>query len=399
MQKEKFVLYILASVNFTHVMDVMIMMPLGDVFMDTFAISPQQFSLLVSSYAIAAFCSSIIAVSYLDTFDRRNALLIMYGGMVIGTILCATSTSYEMLLFLRFLTGFFGGVIGALALSVVSDVFEFERRGKAMGTLMAGFSAAAALGVPLGLYLADVFDWRFPFFFIGGSGIILWSLIFFRFPRMTVHLNQLNTNRSIFRILRTILGNRNQLNALILGIVLVLGHFIIIPFIAPYMTRNVGFTQREISYIYFIGGTLTVFSSPYFGLLTDRYGVQRVFRTLVFISFVPVIAITHMPRVAIPLALIATSVFFVVGSGRMIPPQTLITASIGRENRGSFMAVKSALQQLGIALAAAISGMIVVLDETTQTLENYNIVGYLSIAICLLAIYLASKIYAVKENE
>jgi predicted MFS family arabinose efflux permease len=398
MHKEKFILYILASVNFTHIMDVMIMMPLGDVFMETFSISPKQFSLLVSSYAIAAFCSSIIAVSYLDTFDRRNALLLMYGGMVIGTILCATSTSYEMLLALRFVTGFFGGVIGALALSVVSDVFEFERRGKAMGTLMAGFSAAAALGVPVGLYLADVFSWRIPFLIIGGVGVILWFLIFFRFPKMIGHFSQLNLNRSLFRILRSILGNRNQRNALVLGIVLVLGHFIIIPFIAPYMTRNVGFTQREISYIYFVGGTLTVFSSPYFGLLTDRHGVQRVFRALVFISIIPVIAITNMPKVAIPVALIATSIFFVVGSGRMIPPQTLITAAVGKENRGSFMAVKSALQQLGVALAAAISGMIVSLNESTGELDNYHFVGYLSIAICLFAVYLATKISVVREE-
>ncbi len=398
MDKEKFILYILASVNFTHIMDVMIMMPLGDIFMASFGISPQQFSLLVSAYAIAAFCSSMIAVSYLDMFDRKKALLLMYGGMVLGTILCATSTSYAMLLSLRFLTGFFGGVIGALALSVVSDVFTFERRGKAMGTLMAGFSAAAALGVPVGLYLADLWNWRIPFFLIGGMGSILWLLILLRFPVMTEHFAELNKNRSLFRILRAIFGNRNQLNALVLGIVLVLGHFIIIPFIAPYMTRNVGFTQREISYIYLIGGMLTVFSSPYFGLLTDRHGVQRVFRFLIVLSFIPVIAITHMPEVAIPVALVATSAFFVLGSGRMIPPQTLITAAVGKENRGSFMAVKSALQQLGVALASAGSGMIVFMDDATQTLRNYNLVGYISIAICLVAIYLATKIRVVEGN-
>lgn len=398
MDRDKLIIYVLASVNFTHIVDVMIMMPLGDVFMNEFTITPQQFSILVSSYALAAFFSSLIAVSYLDTFDRKKALLFIYGGMVVGTFLCAFSTSYEMLLALRFFTGFFGGITGALALSIVSDVFQFERRGKAMGMLMAGFSAAAALGVPLGLYLADVFDWRFPFFFISGLGVILWFVIFAKFPSMTDHLAVLNRNRSIFRILRSILGDRNQFNALALGIVLVLGHFLIIPFIAPYMTRNVGFTQREISYIYFVGGILTVFSAPYFGLLTDRHGVQKVFRTLVLVSFIPVIAITHMPEVAIPYALIATSFFFVVGSGRMIPPQTLITAAVGTENRGSFMAVKSALQQLGVAIAAALSGYIVVLNDTTEKLENYNYVGYLSIAVCIVAIFMATKIKVAKGN-
>ena len=398
MRNEKFIVYSLAAANFTHIMDVMIMMPLGDTFMRIFEINPQQFSLLVASYAIAAFCSSLLAVSYLDTFDRKNVLLFIYTGFTLGTFMCGFSTSYEMLLFFRFLSGFFGGVLGALVLSVISDVFPFERRGKAVGMLMAGFSAASALGVPVGLYLADLFSWRVPFFVVSGMAFILLVLFYFRFPSLNSHLQDLDKNRSIFRILKSIFSDSNQRNALILGIVLVLGHFLIIPFIAPYMTRNVGFTLRQISYIYFFGGALTVFSAPYFGKLTDRFGVQKVFQTLVVLSFIPVLAITHMPKVAIPYALIVTSLFFVLGSGRMIPPQTLITAAVGRENRGSFMSVKSALQQLGVALASALSGFIVVQNDVTNKLENYNWVGYLSILILIISIYLARKIRVAEGN-
>ena len=125
---------------------------------------------------------------------------------------------------------------------------------------------------------------------------------------------------------------------------------------------------------------------------------MRVFSILVVLSFIPVIGITHMPRVEVYYALIATSVFFVLGSGRMIPPQTLITASVGPDNRGSFMAIKSALQQLGVASASAISGWIVVENALTNELDNYNWVGYLSIIILLIAIWLATKIKVAEGN-
>ncbi len=394
---ERIIVISLAAVNFTHIMDSMIMMPLGDIFMNLFEINPQQFSLLVSSYATAAFLSSILAVFYLDTFDRKKGLVFIYSGFTIGTILCGFAPSYEFLLAIRFATGLFGGVIGAMALSIISDVFPLERRGKAIGYLMAGFSGAAALGVPLGLFLANIISWRMPFFFVGGLGAILLVLIVLKFPSLRGHLASVEQVRSFRNVFGAIFLDRNQVNALVLGFVLVLGHFLIIPFIAPYMTRNVGFTQMEITYIYFLGGVATIFSSPFIGRLTDKYGVMPVFLTLMISSFIPVVWITNMPPSPVWLALIATTIFFITGSGRMIPPQTLITAAATPKTRGSFMSVKSALQQLAIALASAISGFIVVFGEG-GSLENYNTVGYLAIGVCILAMALAPRIRVASGN-
>ncbi len=61
------------------------------------------------------------------------------------------------------------------------------------------------------------------------------------------------------------------------------------------------------------------------------------------------------------------------------------------------MCVKSALQQLAIALASAISGFIVVFGEG-GSLENYNIVGYLAIAVCIVAMALAPRIKVASGN-
>lgn len=389
------IVILLAAINFTHIMDVMIMMPLSDIFLEDFGIQAAEFSYLVSSYAIGAFISSMIGVFTLDRFGRKKALLFIYAGFTIGTLMCGLAWSYTSLLIVRFITGMFGGIIGALALSIISDLYSFKERGKAIGILMASFSAASALGVPVGLYFAAIYSWSLPFYFLGGMGIILFTVAYFILPQMNDHLS--DELPSPMETIRSLTGNINQINALSLGIILVIGHFIIIPFITPYMTRNVGFEQYEISYIYLIGGVLTIFSGPIIGRLTDKYGALRTFFVIVVLSFIPVILITHMGEVPIYIALIVTSLFFVLGSGRMIAPNTMITAAVGPSNRGSFMSVKSALQQLAIAFASIVSGMIVYINEE-GSMSNYHFVGYLSVLFCILAMFIAPKLKVAKGN-
>ena len=397
MPNRKLILFTLAAVNFTHIIDAMLIMPLGDIFLDLFEISASEFSFLVSAYAFGAFFSSLLAIFILDIFDRKKALLVMYTGFIVGTFLCAFANSYMVLLLLRLITGFFGGVMGALVLSIVSDIYPFHERGNAMGILMAAFSAASALGVPVGLYFAFGYSWEMPFIALGALGLLVIAVIYFTFPKMTGHFESLDPERTPVKTIKAITGDGNQLNALSLGFILILGHFLIIPFIAPYMSRNVGFEQEELTWIYLVGGILTIFSSPLVGKLTDRLGVNSVFTVTMLLSFFPVIMITHMGASPVWYALIFTGLFFVLGSARMIPPNTIITAAAPTASRGSFMSVKSALQQLAVGLASLIGGAIVVLNED-GTFSNYEYVGYLSILVCLLTFYLIRKLVVAEGN-
>ena len=128
------ILYILALVNFIHIIDSMLIMPLGDIFIEEFSISSGEYSFLVSAYAMAAFCSSLVGVFYLDRFDRKTALLFIYFGFGLGTLACAFADTYIQLVSFRIFTGLFGGMIGAMVLSVVSDLYPFKERGAAMKT-------------------------------------------------------------------------------------------------------------------------------------------------------------------------------------------------------------------------------------------------------------------------
>src|SRR5262245_18049229 len=125
--KERLLLFILAAVNFTHIMDFMIMMPLGPQLMNILDINPQQFGLAVSAYAITAGISSFVSAFFVDRYDRKKVLLFAYIGFVIGTFSCALAPNYELLVAARVLAGLFGGMIGAQVLAIVADSFEYDR--------------------------------------------------------------------------------------------------------------------------------------------------------------------------------------------------------------------------------------------------------------------------------
>lgn len=390
------ILFTLAVMNFTHIVDSMLIMPLGDLFIEQFDITAAQFGFLVSAYAFAATISSLVAFLYLDRIGRKTGLLIAYVGFTVGTLACAWAPDYYSLLIIRFVTGFFGGVIGALVLSIVSDLFLFKERGKAMGVLMAAFSVASALGIPTALFLSADGDWHLPFLIIGSMGAVISIFVAFAFPSMKDHLK--SKAMSPLENINYLLKNNNQMMALLAGFVVVLSHFMIIPFISPFLIKNVGLTQQEIAYQFLLGGVATVISSPIVGYFTDKYGVNKVFIIMMLICFIPTVMITQLGVVPLYVALCYTTMFFIFASGRMIPANAIITATAGIENRGSFMSMKSALQQFAIGLSALISGSIVVINPETDLYEHYPITAYISIVVGVMAIFILRKLRVVKGN-
>src|SRR5581483_6067227 len=113
---------LLALVQFTIIIDFMIMSPLGAIIMPALDISPAQFGLAVSAYAFSAGISGILAAGFADRFDRKRLLLFFYAGFTLGTALCAVAPNYHVLLTGRIVTGLFGGVIGSVVIAIVTDL-------------------------------------------------------------------------------------------------------------------------------------------------------------------------------------------------------------------------------------------------------------------------------------
>lgn len=420
-KSERIILLLLAAVNFTHILDFMIMMPLGNYLMPYFHISAQQFSFIVASYTISAGVSGFAAAFFVDRFDRKKILLFAYTGFVVGTLLCGIAPTYWSLLLARTLAGVFGGLIGAQVLAMVADSFSYERRGMAMGALMSAFSFASIIGVPLGLYLATHLSWHAPFFLVGGLGLVLIPLLMKFLPAMTGHLTsrttlptantdlpgdrEKNTGSVVhpvskanpWEVLLAIGRSKSQLFALSLSAVLMLGHFMIIPFLNPYMEFNVGFSKNQTMLIYTVGGILTFFSSPLIGKLSDKWGKQKVFSLFVLLSLIPVFLITHMPSIPFYYVLVVTGIWFVLSTGRSIPAQAMISNVVPPAQRGSFMSINSSVQQLFTGMASLLAGIIVLKEPSSGKILHYNWVGYLSMALVLTTLFLARALDRQKE--
>src|SRR5262245_41829694 len=122
-------LILLAAVQFTNVLDFMIVMPLGPPYMDEMHLSPSQFGWVASAYGYAAAASGLLAAMFMDRFDRKRSLLFIYAGFIVATLFCGAANNYSLLLVGRALAGAFGGIMGAAVLSIVGDSFHDSRRG------------------------------------------------------------------------------------------------------------------------------------------------------------------------------------------------------------------------------------------------------------------------------
>ena len=391
--KEIFILLTLAAVQFTHIVDFMIVMPLSDLLMRIFVINPNEFSNLVATYTFSAGISSFFGAFWVDRFDRRNVIISIFIGFLLGNFACAFANNYTFFLLARVLTGIFGGMLNTIVSSIVADLIPYERRGRAMGVVMASFSLASVLGVPIGFYLAQKINWHAPFFMLTIFSFIILALILFVIPSIKLHLTH-NYKPKIREILINIFAFKNQRTSLLFTFLILLGQFSIIPFITPFMVRNIGFTNDNVNSLYLLGGLITIFTTPLLGKISDKIGKHKVFTICSFLLLIPVIVITHLTSVPLYVALFFTSLMFIFTSGRIGPAMALVSGSVPAKNRGSFMSFNSSIMQLGSSIGVMISGFIVI--DVNNKLQNYNFVGYFAFLIILLTIYISRKI---KHNE
>lgn len=361
--------------------------------MPHFNIDARFFSWIVASYPVTACVSGLIAAFYVDRFDRKNVLLFAYTGFLAGTLCCGLAPDPYFLMAARILTGFFGGLIGAQVLSIIADTFSYEIRGRAMGTVFMAFSVASVIGVPFSLYLANKISWHAPFIFIALIGLPIMFLIIKYLPPMNQHLQSRGNveqryKPDVIKVFKEIIANRSQVIALMLSGGLMLGHFLIIPFINPYMEFNVGFSKDQTPVIYMVGGVAALLSSSFIGRLADKHGKFKVFRICLIISIIPVFVITDMPTMPFAAVLAVFGCWFLFSTGRNIPAQAMISTVVNPAQRGQFMSFNSSFQQLFTGIASIIAGLIVSQDSKGRIL-HYNWLGYLSAAIVFGTLFLA----------
>ena len=391
------VILILALTQFSVVLDFMVMSPLGDLLIKDLKITPAQFGVVVSSYAISAGVSGFLTASFADKFDRKRLLLFFYAGFIVGTLLCGLSTTYAFLVFARIFTGVFGGVISSISLAIVADLFDLDHRGRVMGFLQMGFGMSQILGIPISLYLANVCNWQAPFYLIVGlaSAILITGMIVMK--PVNAHLKLQRENA--FRHLWNTIANKEYRIGFMATAFMSLGGYLMMPWGSTYSVNNIGIGQDDLPFLFMIVGVATFAIMPVVGVLSDRIDTFKIF---VFASISMVLAVliyTNLPKVSL-IVLILVNVFMMMGiMARMVPSQALTASIPSMKDRGAFMSINSSLQQMAGGIAALIGGSIVLQKNTTSPLERFDLLGFVVIAVILTNILLTYRVYRFVKNR
>lgn len=382
-----FIIAIVSFIQFTVILDFMVLSPLSAILLPELNITPGQFGLVVSAYAISAGVAGFLAAGFADKFDRKKLLLFFYIGFLIGTVLCALATDYYFLLIARIVTGVFGGVIGSIGLAIVTDLFKLEVRGRVMGFTQMAFGASQVLGLPIGVLLAGQFNWHAPFWMIAGVGAVVGVMIFLYMKPVDEHLH-LNIDRKAIHHLIQTFTFPDYLKAFLCTALLATGGFMLMPFGAAFGTNNLGLDfKTQFPLLYGVTGIFSIITGPFLGKLSDKIGKMKVFVAGTLISMATVAYYTRLGVTPFWIVVAINVVMFSGIMARMISSTALVSAIPNPADRGAFMAINSSIQQISGGIASAIAGLIVIQSETGKLLR-YDQLGYVVIVTMLITILL-----------
>ena len=384
--RERRLIWLLALVQFTLIMDFMVMMPLGPQIMTAFAISPSKFAAAVSAYSWCSGLSALLAATYIDRFDRRKLLIAAYVLFALSNLACACATSYSLLLASRAFAGITGGVLSAGVMAIVADVVPFQRRGAATGIIMTGFSMAAIAGVPAGVVLGAHFHWSAPFWLLAALTMMIAIATSRIVPPIAEHLSKQRPSLAeTLPTLGRLLTHPRHMRAFALTFLIMLAQMLVIPFISPMLVANHGVAPGRISWLYMAGGAATFITSRAIGRLADRIGHRAVFRLFGVLALVPALVITHLPNIPFWMMVPGFALFMILSSGRIVPMQAILTTVPDAQHRGAFLSANSAVQSLGTGCGAWLGGLMLSTGAGGH-IVGYGINGWVSVAVASLAL-------------
>lgn len=397
---QKFVIVLLALLQFTIILDFMILSPLGDILMKSLAMSTKQFGSVVSAYAISAGVSGFLAAGFADKFDRKKLLLFFYVGFIVGTFFCGLADSYESLFLARIVTGLFGGVIGSIGMAIITDLFSLNQRGRVMSYVQMAFAGSQILGIPIGLFIANYWGWNATFFMVVILALLIGAAVVWKLKPLTAHLKLQHDKNAIQHLWHTV-KKKNYRIGFVATAMLSMGGFLIMPFTTAFIVNNVGIAQSQLPLIFLFTGLSSIIIMPIIGRLTDKYEKIKIFAVGTAIASVMVLVYTNLVPVPLWVVIVINMVLFMGIMSRMVPATALNSAVPEQYDRGAYMSINSSLQQMSGGIAALVAGFIVYQPENDKLapIENFNILGYIMVGVFVWCLYLVYRVSELIKNK
>jgi predicted MFS family arabinose efflux permease len=383
---QKFVVAVLAFLQFTIVLDFMLLSPLGAIVIPALKITPSQFGLVVSAYAFSAGLSGLLTAGFADRFDRKKLLLFFYCGFLAGTLLCGLASSYHLLLLARMVTGVFAGVVGSISFAIVTDLFPLEMRGRVMGVIQTAFAASSVMGIPVALLLSTRWGWNAPFFMIVAVSSLVGALIQAYLRPVDEHLKHHPDRSPLHHLIHTV-SNRLYLQGFATTGLLSVGGFMLMPFMSVFMVHNIGLPVEKLPLVYLITGAFSIVAGPLIGRASDALGKFKVFAFGCAVTIVMVVIYTHLHFNPLWVLVVVIVLLQIGIFSRMISASALMSAVPKPADRGSYMSISSSLQQMSGGVAAVVAGLIV-LQTPGGVLLHFDTLGYVLVCTTLISLAL-----------
>lgn len=379
---------LLSAINFTHILDFVIVMPLGDQLRRELSITPRQFGFIVSAYGLCAMIAGIVASTVIDRFDRRKTMMVSFVGFLGATLYCGLAANYQHLLWARGLAGLCGGTVASTVMAFIVELIPEQRRGRAIGLVTSSFAFASTIGLPIGLSLAN-WSQHFgtPFVAIAGFGILVLLGAAWLLPSLP------GTHRDLrihpVRMLIDVASQPSHLWSFVFMLAMVFATFMIVPYIAPYLQANCGLSSKNLPIIYGIAGVFSLLAMNITGWLTDRFGPRSVFFGTAGGALVMTLVITNLPPISLSFAVLVTTLFMSLASSRVVPAQAMMLRSADPKSRGAFTSLNTAMSHFATGVGPLISGSIIGEAYPGGPLTHYWLAGWVAVSFGVLAIVLS----------
>lgn len=312
---------------------------------------------LITVYALFLSIFALITGPISDRVGRRLVLLVGSGTMAAALGMHAIADTFSTLLLMRAFAGAAGGMLSGAAVAYVGDYFPYNKRGWANGWVMSGVAVGQIVGIPIGIVLADQLGYRTAFLMFGASMLLATVLIFYYIPQPDVcrDVERLTIRRAIFNY-GELLKRRVVAAASAVYFLMFFSIGLYIIYLPTWLETTLKVCGTEIATLFLVGGIANVVFGPAAGRISDTIGRKPLIVTSC-IGFSIIMVLTTFLIDSMWLAYVFFAAAMTMVAMRLSPLQSLMTALVSSNRRGTLLCLTIALGQVGFGLGGAVAGL------------------------------------------
>lgn len=347
---------VMAFIQFTNALEYMMFNPVFAFMAADFAV-PVSFSGYVSGmYTSGAVISGIIAFCWISRFNKKRFLIVNMVLLGLLTLLTTFTSSFILLLTLRFCAGLVGGTTMGVGISILINHAPTNLRGKMLATVIASFSMVSIVGMPAILFLCTNYGWHVALWLISTLCVLALPLIVFIIPRDpvsfdTVHALPLDMDTLLF----------SSSNALVQ-----FSPMLVIPILVPLMTQQLGASEDLLPWLFLCGGITGFLSTKMTGVLTSHISalILATGSTIVFILslLIPILGYQH--------AALFITLFLGASYSRLVSSSALTIQFPNDSQRVGFSSLQTSIMYLITTVAFFLSAFL--LPDHGIATQNMN---------------------------